>query len=60
MKGLLFLIDFTKAFDSVPWSFIHVYKALEYFRVGNNIINWTKILNKDFKASVSQCGFQSE
>lgn len=58
MKGLLVLIDFTKAFDSVPWSFI--YNALEYFRVGNNIINWTKKLNKDFKASVSQCGFLSE
>lgn len=44
--------------DSVSLSFI--YKALEYFGFGNNIINWIKILNKDFKASVLQCGFLSE
>lgn len=50
MKGLFVLIDFTKAFDSVSWSFI--YNALEYFRFENNIINWIKILNKDFKAAV--------
>lgn len=58
IPGLLVLIDFEKAFDSVSWSFI--YKALEYFGFGNNIINWIKILNKDFKASVLQCGFLSE
>lgn len=38
IPGLLVLIDFEKAFYSVSWSFI--YKALEYFGFGNNIINW--------------------
>lgn len=58
IPGLLVLIDFEKAFDSVSWSFI--FKALEYFGFGITIINWIKILNKDFKASLLQCGFLSE
>lgn len=57
IAGLLLLIDFEKALD-FSWSFI--YKALEYLGFGNNVTNWMKILNKDFRASVLQCGFLSE
>lgn len=32
IPGLLMLIDFEKAFDSISWNFI--YKALEFFNFG--------------------------
>lgn len=52
LPGLLMLIDFEKAFDSVSWSFL--YKVLHFFGFGNNIIKWVKILNTNFKASILQ------
>ena len=56
--GLLMLIDFEKAFDSIPWSF--VYNVLHFVGFGKNFIDWIKILNNKFKASVLQCGHLSE
>ena len=58
IPGLLMLIDFEKAFDSISWSF--VYKVLHFFGFGENIINWIKIFNTNFKASILQSGFLSE
>ena len=58
LPGLLVLIDFEKAFNSISWSFI--YKVLSYFGFGNNIIKWVKILNTNFKASILQSGFLSQ
>ena len=58
IPGLLVLIDFEKAFDSMSWSFI--YKVLKYFGFGGNFIQWIKILNTKFRASILQSGFLSE
>ena len=58
IPGLLILIDFEKAFDSISWDFI--YKDLQYFNFGNYIINWINILNTDFNACVLQSGFMSK
>ena len=58
IPGLLVLIDFEKAFDSIAWSF--VYKVLNFFGFGQNLITWIKILNTDIKASIVQSGFLSE
>lgn len=58
IPGLLVLIDFEKAFDSISWSFIYI--VLNYFGFGNKFIHWIKILNTNFKASVLQCGHLSE
>jgi exonuclease III len=58
IPGLLVLIDFEKAFDSISWSFI--YKVLQFFGFGENIISWIKIINTGIKASVLQSGFLSE
>lgn len=58
IPGLLVLIDFEKAFDSISWSFI--YKVLKFFGFGEYIIQWVKILNTNFKAAVLQSGFLSD
>lgn len=42
IPGLLVLIDFEKAFDSISWTF--VYKELEFLGLAKNIIEWVKIL----------------
>ena len=36
IPGMLFLIDFEKAFDSVTWTFM--FKVLKFFGFGNDII----------------------
>ena len=58
IPGLLVLVDFEKAFDSIAWSF--VYKVMKLYGFGENIIQWIKILNKNFRASILQSGFLSE
>ena len=40
IKGLIVLVDFEKAFDSINWDFIS--KALKIFNFGTNIINLIK------------------
>ena len=40
-RGILLLIDFEKAFDSVSWSFIH--KSLTDFNFPENRLNWIKL-----------------
>ena len=57
IPGLLMLIDFEKAFDSVSWDFL--YKALSLFGYSKNLITWIKVLNKNIKAYVLQCGVLS-
>ena len=55
--GLLLLIDFEKAFDSVSWSFL--YKAFKFFNFSEGIISRLKLFNNDIKVYVSQCGLLS-
>ena len=50
VPGLLLLIDFEKAFDSVAWSFIN--KALRYFNFGEDIIKWINLFNTEIKSRV--------
>ena len=58
LQGLLMLIDFEKAFDSISWNFL--YKSLKLFGLSENFIKWVKLFNNDTKAYVLQCGFLSE
>ena len=56
--GLLLLIDFRKAYDSISFAFIH--KALQFFGFGPDMITWVDLLLKNFKASVIHAGHLSE
>ena len=48
--GLLLLIDFEKAFDSIAWSFIR--KSFVYFNFKNDIIQWIETFYNNIKSTV--------
>ena len=52
--GILLLIDFEKAFDSLAWSFLH--KSLDFFNFGPDIKRWIKLFITDIKSCVSVNG----
>lgn len=49
IPGLLLMLDFEKAFDSVEWSFIH--DTLQFYGFGEYFCNWIKC----FYSNVSSC-----
>ena len=49
-RGLLLLIDFEKAFDSVAWSFIE--KTFSFYNFKNDIISWIQTFYKGIKSTV--------
>ena len=58
IPGLLLIIDFEKAFDSISWKFIE--KVLIFLNFGESIKQLLKVFYSDISASVVQCGFISE
>ena len=58
IPGLLVLIDFQKAFDSVFWDFLT--EVLIAFNFGPNIHKWINIFNTGITASVCQYAHLSE
>ena len=58
IDGLLMLIDFEKAFDSISWKFL--YQVLKNFGFGPDFIRWIELFNSNIKATVLQAGFLSE
>ena len=58
IPGLLLLIDFEKAFDTVSWDFLLA--VLTFFNFGNSIINWIKVLYNSVSSAVIQGGNLSE
>ena len=58
IDGLLMLIDFEKAFDSVSWKFLC--NVLKYLGFTENYIRWINILNYDMRATIVQAGCKSD
>ena len=58
IPGLLLLVDFEKAFDSISWLFIE--KVFDLFNFKDNIKYWIKLLYRNSSASIIQNGFLSE
>ena len=56
--GLLMLIDFEKAFDSISWKFM--YNVLNFLGFPSDYVLWIKLLNANFTASIVQAGVKSE
>ena len=53
-SGLILLVDFEKAFDSVSFKFMR--KCLQFYNFGPDLIKWVDILMKDFHAVINHCG----
>ena len=58
IPGMLVLIDFEKAFDSVSWNIL--YETLAFFNFGDSIIQWVKTFNNNIYSYVTQCGHLSQ
>ena len=58
VPGLLMLIDFEKAFDTVSWNFIQ--DALHFFNFGDSIKSWIYTFYNDIKSCVIQNGVVSD
>jgi hypothetical protein len=56
--GLVLLVDFEKAFDSVSWNFM--FKTLRFFKFGENFIKWVNLLFSKASLCVIQNGFFSD
>ena len=54
IPGLIMLINFEKAFDSLSWNFLH--KCLKYLNFGESIRQWIKVFYKDVSSAVIQSG----
>ena len=50
IPGLLLLIDFEKAFDSVAWNFIK--EVFDFLNFGNSIKKWIEVFYKNIKSCV--------
>ena len=58
ITGLLLLIDFEKAFDTLSWNFIQ--QTLDFFNFGPTIRQWVKIFYTNITSAVNQGGNLSE
>ena len=57
-NGVLLLIDFEKAFDSLEWYFIN--KVLEVYNFGSEFRKWFKVMYNNVKSTVINNGHFSE
>ena len=58
IPGLLLLIDFEKAFDSIEWSFID--KVLNFYNFGRDLIKWIKTFYNNIESCCLINGHMSE
>ena len=56
--GLILLIDFEKAYDSISFKFIN--QVLNFFNFDEDICKWVNILLNNFNAVINHCGNISE
>ena len=58
IPGMLVLLDFQKAFDSISWTFM--YKTLSFMGFSQNFLKWIKLFNTEIEARVIQSGYLSD
>ena len=58
LSGLLVIVDYAKAFDTIEWNFID--KVLHLFNFGKHFSKWIKLLKTDSIFRIEQsCFFQA-
>ena len=55
LSGILWFIDFEKAFDSIEWDFL--YQSLEAFNFGPTLIRWIKTFHNNVSSCVITMGY---
>lgn len=58
IPGMLLLIDFEKAFDSVSWCFL--FKVLDFFNFGHSFKQWVKLFYTNIQSCVIVNGHLSD
>ena len=58
IPGLLIIVDYAKAFDTIEWKFID--EVFKIFGFGPNFSNWIKLLRKNSRSKIEQNGFFSD
>ena len=58
MPGIVLLIDFEKAFDTIRWSFL--FKSLKYFNFGDGFIHWIETIYNNIESVVTNNGHVSD
>ena len=58
LEAIVMSLDFVKCFDKCSFSILH--GSLEYFKFGEVIKEWTRILYKDFSVKIQNNGYFSE
>lgn len=58
IPGMLLLIDFEKAFDSVSWEFL--FTVLDFFEFGNSFVKWVQVFYKNIQSCVVVNGHLSD
>ena len=58
IPGMILLVDFEKAFDSISWNFM--YKCLSFLGFGESYIKWIKLLYRNTKLCIIQNGHFTE
>ena len=55
--GMIFSIDFEKAFDTVSWEFLN--KCLDYFNFGDSFKKWILLLQTNISSCILNSGWSS-
>ena len=57
-SGILFMLDFTKAFDTLQWDFM--FESLKYFNFGPSFIRWIETIYHKPEACIKNNGYISD
>ena len=55
IPGIMVLIDFEKAFDTLEWHFLQ--NTLKYFNFGPNLRNWISVMYSDVESGIIDGGY---
>lgn len=56
--GIILLIDFEKAFDTIQWR--HLMNSLKYFNFGESFIHWIQVIYSNIESTIINNGHTSQ